>query len=186
MQDEIAEQIRRVNANEPGAPDALFAAAYRELHKLARSHLHDGGDRTQLQPTELVHESYLRFSHSGLVHSRDRRGFFSYADCIMRSVVVDLLRERGAQRRGADAEHVELEDDDAIAVADHDGGDIGSVHQALQRLAASEPRAALVVQMRYFGGYSEAEIGRSLQLTERTVRRDWDKARAFLGSMLRH
>lgn len=183
MQDDITEQIRRVNAQEPGAPDALFAAAYTELHKLARCRLRSGGYQLNLDPTELVHESYLRFIRGGTVHSRDRSAFFAYASCIMRSVVIDLVRERQAECRGGEAEHLPLDDEAAAAVAAEDDDVIG-VHEALDQLAEAEPRAAQVVQMRYFGGYSEVEIGRRLQLTDRTVRRDWDKARGLLGTML--
>ena len=183
MPDDIAEWISRVNAGEPGAQDALFASAYGELRKLARSRLRDGGRNTVLDTTSLVHESYLRFLNGGQLRSTERRAFFAYASQVMRSVIVDAVRERQAQRRGGDLQRLTLN----TAQADNlpaGENELIRVHEALQVLAQAEPRLAQVVEMRYFGGYTEAEIGEALDLTERTVRRDWDKARLLLHAML--
>jgi RNA polymerase sigma factor (TIGR02999 family) len=180
----ISELIRRVNAGEPGAQDALFAAAYGELRKLARSRLHDGGRNTVLDTTALVHESYLRFLKVGALRSDDRRAFFAYASRVMRSVIIDAVRERQAERRGGDLQRLTMNTqmvDNLPAGED----ELLQVHEALEMLAQAEPRLAKVVEMRYFGGYTEAEIGEALELTERTVRRDWDKARLLLGAMLK-
>jgi RNA polymerase sigma factor (TIGR02999 family) len=185
MEDDITQHIQRVNANEPGAHKALFEAAYSELHQLARSRLRDCNRHLLLDPEELVHESYLRFIHGGQLQGRNRRAFFAYASCIMRSVIVDLVRERLADRRGGDCEHTTLDDEAVEAVPNGDDDQIW-VREALDTLAAAEPRLAQVVHMRYFGGYSEVEIGKALRLTERTVRRDWDRARGLLSTMLKH
>ena len=101
----------------------------------------------------------------------------------MRSVIVDTVRQREALRRGGDLQRVTLDTQLGVQLG---GGaaEILQVHQALERLAAAEPRLAQVVEMRYFGGYAEADIAAALGLTERTVRRDWDKARLLLRSML--
>ncbi|MBL0087822.1 MAG: sigma-70 family RNA polymerase sigma factor [Ideonella sp.] len=184
MNEDISDLIRRVNAAEPGAQDALFTAAYGELRKLARSRLRDGGRNTVLDTTALVHESYLRFINGGQLRSDDRRAFFAYASRVMRSVIIDAVRERRAERRGGDLQRLTLNTqfvDNLPAGED----EMLQVHEALDMLAQAEPRLAQVVEMRYFGGYSEAEIGEALELTERTVRRDWDKARLLLGAMLR-
>jgi len=180
---DISDLIARVNAGEPGAQDALFAAAYGELRKLARSRLRDGGRNTCLDTTALVHESYLRFVNGGQLRSDDRRAFFAYASRVMRSVIVDAVRERQAERRGGDLQRLTLN----TQIADNlpaGEDELLQVHEALVVLAQTEPRLAKVVEMRYFGGYSEAEIGEALELTERTVRRDWDKACLLLGAML--
>lgn len=164
--------------------ERLFAATYDELRKLARSRLRDGGRSTLLDTTALVHESYLRFLNAGALRSGDRRAFFSYASQIMRSVIVDSVRERKAQRRGGDL--VELTLDTQIAENLPCGEDeILRVHEALLALEQSDPRLARVVEMRYFGGYSEEEIARTLDVAERTVRRDWDKARLLLLAALK-
>lgn len=179
----ISELIRRVNAGEPGAQDTLFAAAYGELRKLARSRLRDGGRNTVLDTTALVHESYLRFLGGGQLRSDDRRAFFAYASRVMRSVIIDAVRERQAERRGGDLQRLTL--DTQVAGNLPAGEDeLMRVHEALDMLAQAEPRLAKVVEMRYFGGYTEIEIAEALDLTERTVRRDWDKARLLLGAML--
>ena len=184
MADDISELIRRVNADEPGAQDALFSAAYGELRKLARSRLRDGGRNTVLDTTALVHESYLRFINGGQLRSDDRRAFFAYASKVMRSVIIDAVRERQAERRGGDLQRMTLN----TQIADNlpaGEDELIKVHEALEVLAQHEPRLAQVVEMRYFGGYTEAEIGEALELTERTVRRDWDKARLLLGALLK-
>jgi RNA polymerase sigma factor (TIGR02999 family) len=181
---DISELIRRVNAGDSGAQDALFAAAYGELRTLARSRLRDGGRNTMLDTTALVHESYLRFVHGGQLRSDDRRAFFAYASRVMRSVIIDAVRERQAERRGGDLQRLTLNTqivDNLPAGED----EVLRVHEALETLAQAEPRLAQVVEMRYFGGYSEKEVADTLGLTDRTVRRDWDKARLLLGAMLK-
>ena len=180
----LTELIRRVNAGEDGARDRLFATAYDELRVLARSRLRDGGRNTVLDTTALVHESYLRFLDSNQLRQDDRRAFFGYASRVMRSVIIDSVRERRAERRGGDATELTL--DTAIAESLPAGEQqLLDVHAALDDLHAVEPRLAPVVEMRYFGGYTELEIAEALELTERTVRRDWDKARMMLLAMLR-
>jgi RNA polymerase sigma factor (TIGR02999 family) len=181
--DAIETLIEQVNAGSAGAQDRLFAAAYAELRKLARSRLRDGGRNTVMDTTVLVHESYLRFLGSGRLRPDNRRAFFAYASQVMRSVIIDAVRERQAQRRGGDLTRVTL--DTLTADGTPAGEDeVLDVHEALEALAAAEPRLAKVVEMRYFGGYSEAEIAEALQVTDRTVRRDWDKARLLLGVLL--
>ena len=185
MECELSDLIRRVNAGMPGAQNALFAASYGELRKLARSRLYDGGRNTMLDTTALVHESYLRFIRGGQLRSDGRRAFFAYASQVMRSVIIDAVRERRAERRGGDLRRTTL--DTGISDSLPSGEDEAlDVHEALDTLAEADPRLAKVVEMRYFGGYSEAEIGEALQVNERTVRRDWEKARLLLASLLRH
>jgi RNA polymerase sigma factor (TIGR02999 family) len=182
--DDISALIRRVNAGEAGAQDQLFAAAYGELRKLARSRLRDGGRNTVLDTTALVHESYLRFLNSGQLRSDDRRAFFAYASRVMRSAIIDAVRERQAERRGGDLQRMTLNTQvaDSLPAGEEE---LLQVHEALDVLAQAEPRLAKVVEMRYFGGYSEQEIAEALEITDRTVRRDWDKARLLLAAMLK-
>ena len=175
--------LARVQAGDSGARDALFAAAYPELRELARARLRDGGRNTVLDTTVLVHESYLRFLKAGPLQASERRAFFAYASKVMRSVIVDAVRERQAQRRGGDLSHLTLDTGVADALPAGEA-EVLHVHEALQRLAEAEPRLAEVVEMRYFGGYDEAEIAATLGLTERTVRRDWNKARLLLLALL--
>jgi RNA polymerase sigma factor (TIGR02999 family) len=180
---DIDQLLSRLHAGDTGAQAALFAGAYDELRKLARARLRDGGRGTVLDTTALVHESYLRCLRGSELRASDRRAFFAHASAVMRSVIVDTVRERLALRRGGDLERCTL--DTALQDQLPSGeSDVLHVHEALQQLAAAEPRLAQVAEMRYFGGYGEQEIAEALGVTERTVRRDWDKARAMLVAML--
>ena len=176
--------IQQVQTGDAGARDRLFAAAYGELRKLARSRLRYGGRNTFLDTTALVHESYLKFLNGGQLRADDRRAFFAYSARIMRSVIIDTVRERRAERRGGDLVEVTLNTQAAAGLPSGEE-EVLKVHEALDALEQSEPRLAKVVEMRYFGGYTEAEIAEALELTERTVRRDWDKARMLLLAMLK-
>jgi len=130
-----------------------------------------------------VHEAWLKLSGTDGKGFPDRRHFLAYAAQAMRSVVIDLVRARQAERRGAGQAHLTLD----TALADqipHGDTDILRVHEALDELAQLEPRLAQVVEMRYFAGLREAEIAVALNITERTVQRDWQKARLFLSMSL--
>jgi RNA polymerase sigma factor (TIGR02999 family) len=179
----LTELLGQLEAGAPRARDALFAAAYTELHRLARTRLRDGGRNTVLDTTCLVHETYLRFVSAGELRAEDRRAFFAYASQVMRSVVVDSARERIAQKRGGDWLPLTLSTQLAVNVDDHET--VLKVHEALEALERADPRLAQVAQMRYFGGYSEQEIAETLDVGERTVRRDWEKARLILAELVR-
>lgn len=182
--DTLSELIRRIPAGDAQARDALFSAAYGELRKLARSRLRDGGRDALLQTSALVHETYLRFVRGGELRAEDRRAYFAYASQVMRSVIIDAVRERQALHRGGpDLAQITL-DTQVRAALPLGGEQILQVHEALDDLAKAEPRLAQVVEMRYFGGYSDAEIAEALDLTTRTVRRDWSKARMLLLAAL--
>jgi RNA polymerase sigma factor (TIGR02999 family) len=181
---QLTQLLGRVEAGDTGARDALFAAAYAELHRLARARLRHGGRSTVLDTTCLVHESYLRFVQAGELRARDRRAFFAYASQVMRSVIINSVREQIAQKRGGDGLPLTLSSNLAADVADGEDT-VLKVHEALEDLAKAEPRLAQVAEMRYFGGYSEQEIAETLSVTERTVQRDWEKARLILAAALR-
>ena len=181
---ELTQLLNQVRSGDEAARASLFAMAYDDLRRLARARLRDGGRNTMLNTTDLVHDAYLRLSRAGDVRAEDRRAFFSYASKVMRSVIVDSARERLAERRGGDAQLLTLSTELAGSLA---GGeeDILRVHEALEVLAQADERLAQVVEMRYFGGYGEEEIADALQVTSRTVRRDWEKARLILRAALR-
>ncbi|MEK8033868.1 ECF-type sigma factor [Ideonella sp. DXS29W] len=163
--------------------DELWAETFSELKKLAHARLHAAGAMTQLNTTALVHESYLKLSdRAGRLTFPSRNHFFAYASRVMRSVIVDLVRERAADRRGGDLQRVTLDTaaGDALVAADEPL----QLDEALRSLEQVEPRLARVVEMRYYAGMTDAEIAEVLGLTDRTVRRDWDKARGILRTML--
>ncbi|MBC7939118.1 MAG: sigma-70 family RNA polymerase sigma factor [Chitinophagaceae bacterium] len=163
-------------------PPELSAQVYRQLRVLARARLRAGGRQTLLDTTALVHETYLRIAGVAL-NSVEERSFYAYASRTMRSVIVDLVRKRQAECRGGDMLIVtftgELAERQPAAA-----NDILRVHEALEELAGIDARLAQVVEMRYFAGLSEPEIARALCVSERTVRRDWEKARMLLSRAL--
>lgn len=163
----------------------VFSALYDDLRRLAHARLNSGpAPPTLLDTTSLVHESYLRLLRAGRLHLERRGEFLAYASRVMRSVIVDFARESAAARRGGGVERVPL-DPDTVAAAQLGASEILRVHDALDQLAAVSDRLAQVVEMRYFGGMTESEIGSALGLTERTVRRDWEKARLLLFAALK-
>jgi RNA polymerase sigma factor (TIGR02999 family) len=176
--------LQRMKAGDHDARDALFEAAYSELHHLAQARLRTGGRNTVLDTTSLVHESFLRYVKAGELRAEDRRAFFSYASRVMRSVIVNAARDRLAEKRGGDLKPLTLSTCLAAEIAEGEEI-ILQVHEALETLEQADERLAQVVQMRYFGGYSEREIAETLGVTERTVQRDWEKARLILAAALR-
>lgn len=166
--------------------DEMFSTAYAELRRLARSRLHDGGRNTVLDTTALVHETYLRVSHAAQTPFADRARFLAYAGQAMRSIIVDLVRQRQAERRGGGALHITLTGN-ALEQAEipADEQHILRVHEALEELAKVDARMTRVVELRYFAGLDDAEIACALDVGERTVRRDWEHARLLLAKALK-
>jgi RNA polymerase sigma factor (TIGR02999 family) len=180
---QLTELLEQMRAGDSQARDALFAAAYEELHQLARARLRQGGRSSVLDTTSLVHESYLRFIAAGELRAQDRRAFFAYASQVMRSVIVSGVREGLAQKRAGDCPPLSLSTKISESVCE-DARTVLKVHEALQDLQQADSRLAQVAQMRYFGGYSEQEIAETLDINVRTVRRDWEKARRLLAAAL--
>jgi RNA polymerase sigma factor (TIGR02999 family) len=165
--------------------DAHFAAAYRELKRLAHARLREGGRDAVLDTTALVHESYLKLARQGDLQFPDRARFLVYAGRVMRSVIVDIARQRLAERRGGGARHVTLTGDVVEACRlPTDEEAVVRVHEALQAMQQVDERMAQVVELRWFGGLADAEIAEALGIGERTVRRDWEHARLFLAEAL--
>jgi RNA polymerase sigma factor (TIGR02999 family) len=169
--------------NEPGAIAGYLPRFYSELRRLARSRLAAGGRYTLLDTTALVHESFLRLQRAGNLPLDDGEHFLAYATKTMRSVVVDYVRRRKAERHGGGAVHTSLDSVHAEEITASDD-EILEVHEALEVLAGVDARLVQVVEMRYFGGLSDVEIGKALEVTDRTVRRDWERARILLAGLL--
>ena len=161
-----------------------FAAHYDQLRRLARSQLRRNQTITQLNATSLVHESYLRLHHAGQLRTDERGEFMAYMAQVMRSVIVDVVRARAADKRGGQHQRVPLDTELGEKLPEPED-EILHVHEALQVLSAADPRLGSVVEMHYFGGLSEAEIAGVLGVSTRTVRRDWEKARLLLAVALR-
>lgn len=182
MQD-VTQLLQAARRGDRAAADQVVAQLYADLQRLARRHVRQAGHLTLLDTTALVHEAWMRLAGADGADFPDRRHFLAYAAQAMRSVVIDLVRSRQAERRGGGLQHLTL--DTAIADQLPQGdADLLRVHEALDELAQLEPRLAQVVEMRYFAGLREQEIAEALGVTERTVQRDWQKARLFLAMSL--
>ena len=173
--------LRRASAGDREALDQIYTALYPELKRVAQARLRQQGRADSMGTTTLLHESFLRLVNAAELRLADRRHFFAYAARTMRNIIIDSAREHLAERRGGGALHETLGGDSALQVADtSQSEELIRVSAALVGLEAVDPELAELVDMRYFGGYTESEIGELQGITERTVRRRWDKARAWL------
>lgn len=172
-------------ASSGGSVDELYAALYGELRALARTRLRSGGRDAVLDTTALVHESYHRLSGPEGLRFPDRARFLVYAGRVMRSVIVDLVRHRQAQRRGGGAAHLTLTGAAGAGLGlPADEEHVLAVHEALEEMARVDERMARVVELRFFAGLTDVEIAEALGVADRTVRRDWEQARLFLMEAL--
>ena len=179
---EITQWLSAARSGDRRALDQVLSTLYRELHSMARRQLSGQYGQT-LDATGLVHEAYLRLVGRADAHFEDRAHFFAYAASAMRSVVVDYARQRMAVKRGGDLHRVTDLPEDVGGGLRLDEEMLG-LDVALTRLADVDARLAQVVELRYFAGLSETEIAALLKRSERSVRRDWQKARLYLLASL--
>jgi RNA polymerase sigma factor (TIGR02999 family) len=180
---DIAVLIAQARTGDAAAVGRIFEQLYPELRRMAHARLRGHSPDAALNTTALVHESYERLAGMAALQVGDRSHFLAYASRTMRSVIVDLARERMAERRGGGAPHVTLTTGLGERLS-NDRPEVVLVHDALQELAAIEPRLAQVVEMRYYGGLEHAEIAAALGVSLRTVERDWERARSYLYAVL--
>ena len=180
---EITVLIRAASQGEEGAADRLYERLYADLRRLARARLRAGGRDAILDTSVVVHEAYVRLVRAGGVRATDRQQFLAYAARAIRSVVVDFVRERNAERRGGGAKVASLSE--GALIAGRDDHEVLRVHDALDRLGQLDAALARLVEMRYFAGFEVSEIASVLGVSERTVERQWQKARAFLFEALK-
>ncbi|WP_454832854.1 ECF-type sigma factor [Pseudoxanthomonas wuyuanensis] len=178
---EITRLLTQARNGEPQRLGAVFEALYPELHRIAVSRA--GGRERTLTPTVLVNELYLRLSGGGLPQLADRRHFFVAAAQAMRWILVDHARRGDADKRGGGLVAVTLEEGLVDAGADRDT-QILALHEGLEALEQINPQQRQVVELRYFAGLGFAEIAGLLDCSERTAKREWERARAFLHSLL--
>lgn len=175
---EITGLLKAWSSGDQDALARLAERVYPELRQMARRYMKNERQGNTLQTTALVHEVYLRLVDVTKVESHDRAQFFAMAAQMMRRILVDAARARGAHKRGGDAVKVNL--DETAFVASASNRSILALNEALTTFAQVAPRQAKVVELRYFGGLTEEEIVAALSISPRTVRRDWDLARAWL------
>ena len=172
------------NRGDPRAIDRLFEVLYRDLHVMAHHHLHQGGRvPPALNTTVLVHEAYLRLASAEKSTIVDGQHLLAYAAHVMRSVVVDMIRSEHAEKRGSGEASLTL--DTGISNAIPASADQAlRVNDALTELNSIDAVLVQIVEMRYFAGLTEVEIAETMQMSTRTVRRHWQKARMFLRENL--
>lgn len=181
--DDITHLLRAAR-NDRAAHEQLFARLYPEIKAMARSRLRRSGDVTSLDTTALVHETYLKLTTSGALNPACRGEFFAYVGRVMRSIVVDHVRGRGADKRGGGVPHLTLDtlvDDPSLASMP-----VNDLDVALVSLESVDARLYQIVEMRFFAGLDTNEIAATLGCSDRTVKRDWQKARTLLGELLRN
>ena len=181
MDPDVTQVLNLALTGDAAAGNRLYALLYDQLLRLARTHLSDAHS-ISLNPPVLVHEAYLRMVGRDTTPMRDRRAFFAYASRVMRSVLVDHVRERAADKRGGGASPLTLTTGVLNAVQRQD--DFSRLNEALQVLQGIDARCYKVVELRYFGGLTEEDVALELGVSEPTVKRDWRKARAFLLAQL--
>jgi RNA polymerase sigma factor (TIGR02999 family) len=175
---QVTSLLRQWSGGDPSALEELVPIIYKELRRLAHYHLRRERDGHTLQTTALVHEVYLRFCSQDEPQWENRAHFFAVAARMMRRILVDYSRRRDAEKRGADAVHVSL--DDALSIPMPQQLDLIGLDGALDQLALFDARKCQVVEMRFFAGLAAKEIAVVLKTTEATVRRDWVIAKAWL------
>jgi len=186
MERPLSTLILSADRGDGQASEALFSALYRELRGLARRELARSGPGASLGVTSLLHEAYLDIAQREGVSFPDRARFLAYAARVMRGLIIDGLRRRQARKRGGGFEITSIDGkdvDDATPPSDAD--EIERLGQALDELAAVEPEIAHVVDLKFFCGFTFAEIAGLRGVSERTVQRQWDKARIYLRHTLR-
>ena len=164
------------------AADALFAALYGELHRMARRELAKRGSNMTLGATTLLHDAYIDIANREGASFPDRNRFMGYASRVMRGIIIDYVRSRQAQKRGGEYELTSIRTDIADAIPD--AMNLAKLSDALDELGNVEPRLARIVDLKFFCGFSFGEIAAMLNVSERTVQRDWEKARIYLHNVL--
>jgi RNA polymerase sigma factor (TIGR02999 family) len=180
--DTLATLVARAGKGDEAAKGALFASLYADLHRLAQAQLRRSGGQPTLSTTTLLHEAYLDIAKRDVAAFPDRNRFLAYASRAMRGLVINYVRNRQVQKRGGDLTFVELNENSA-ATPDR-GAELEALGAALDSLTALQPDLAELVDLKFFCGFSFSEIGAMRGVSERTVQRDWAKARLLLHRSL--
>lgn len=179
----LASLMSAADAGDDSAAAALFAALYSELHRLAKRELARQGIPVSLSATTLLHKAYLDMAEREGPSFPDRARFMAYAARVMRGLIIDHARSRQAQKRGGNFEITSLAGDmDRTGV---DGRELQQISEALDELAGAEPGLAEIVDLKFFCGFSFAEIAAMKSISERTAQRQWEKARVYLHRSIR-
>jgi RNA polymerase sigma factor (TIGR02999 family) len=177
----VTELLQAANRGDADASRQLFALLYKDLKRLAHARLRSVS-HGELNTTALVHESFLKLAERGAIAQIDKPAFFTYIGKVMRSVVMDVVRERRTLKRGGSAEPVTLTT--GVAAESMNDEQLVAINDALAALEKLSPELHALVEMRYFAGLSIPEISEITGRSVRTIERDWEKARAFLRQFI--
>ena len=183
MDQSLSALLNAAERGEPAAAESLITALYAEMHPIAKRELARNGWGVSLGATSLLHEAYLDLSKHDPDRFPDQQRFMGYAARVMRGLIIDYARSRQAQKRGGQFELTTISTDVAESVAD--GAELTALGAALDELAAVDPLLADIVDLKFFCGFSFAEIAAMRGVSERTVQRRWDKARIYLHREIR-
>ncbi|MEO8451468.1 MAG: ECF-type sigma factor [Gemmatimonadota bacterium] len=183
MNEQLDRLIQDADRGDVAAAEALFTSLYRELHELAERHLRKSSPELTLGTTTLVHEAYLTVAGRSSASFPDRARFFAYASRAMRGLIIDYLRQRRAKKRGGEFQITQVSDD-VVASAGPPETDLGLLGDALEELRALDGSLAELVDLHFFGGFSFVEIAALRGVSDRTIQRDWRKARLVLHRTL--
>lgn len=178
MAEQITQLLLRWSDGDKSAFDQLLPLVYDELRRLAKGYLRRHAEQNTLQPTALVHEAYLRLVNQEQMNWQNRAQFFGLAAKVMRGLLVDHARAAHAEKRGGSNYTVSLSEADRIG--QQKDYDLVALDEALERLAALEPRHSQIIEMRFFAGLTIEETAVALGVSHATVERDWSLARAWL------
>jgi len=181
----VTELLVKWRGGDPAALQALLPLVYKELRDIAHRQLRRERSGHTLQSTALVHEAYLRLMDQGAPETQNRAHFVAVAARLMRQILIDYARSRGAQKRGASLRvNVELAGDPA-AMSPKQGADIIALDEALTNLSQLDEQQGRIVELRYFGGLTIEESAEALKISPATVKRDWNMAKAWLAREMR-
>ena len=175
---DITQLLRDWGRGEASALDRLMPVVYNELRRIARNFMRRQNPGHTLQTTALVNEAFLNLVDSSRVNWQSRTHFFAIAAQLMRRVLVDAARRKNSKKRGGEYLRVTL--DNGADIAPESNADLVALDEALKRLEKLDPRHSRIVELRYFGGLTEEQIAATLNISTRTVRRDWTLARTWL------
>jgi RNA polymerase sigma-70 factor (ECF subfamily) len=175
---EITQLLAEWSNGNQTALDKLYPLVYDELHRMASRYMNRERKGHTLQTTALINEAYVRLVDQKHVHWENRAHFFAISAQIMRRILIDHARRHAYAKRGGGAQRISL--DESALIADECASELLLLEEALKRLAELDPRRSQVVELRYFGGLNNEEIAGVLKISENTVTRDWNMARAWL------
>ena len=180
---DVTQMLKAISAGEISAPDRLLPVVYDELRRLAHGYMQNERSDHTLQATALVHEAYIQLVDWKNVSWQNRAHFFAAAAQMMRKILVDHAREKNALKRGGGLRTIAL--DDAISFPNHNNVDLISLDDAMTELNSFDPQQAKIVELRFFGGLTIEETAHAMDISDSTVKRDWQIAKAWLYNRMK-